>query len=77
VTLVQTKDVLQEKAMIMPMIVGIISTFVFSYLSMAWLMKFLQRQSTWVFVWYRLAFGLAIMGALIFGNGKLPNLGAS
>jgi undecaprenyl-diphosphatase len=77
VTLVQTKDVLKDQAMIMPMIVGIMATFIFSYLSMAWLMKFLQKQSTWVFVWYRLAFGLAILGALIFGNGKLPNLGAS
>jgi undecaprenyl-diphosphatase len=76
VTLVQTKDVLKDKAMIMPMLVGIVATFIFSYLSIAWLMKFLQRQSTWVFVWYRLAFGLAILGALVFGNGKLPNLGA-
>ena len=76
VTLVQTKDVLKDRAMIMPMLVGIIATFIFSYLSIAWLMKFLQRQSTWVFVWYRLAFGLAILGALVFGNGKLPNLGA-
>lgn len=77
VTLVQTKDVLKDKAMIMPMLVGIVATFIFSYLSIAWLMKFLQRQSTWVFVWYRLAFGLAILSALVFGNGKLPNLGAS
>ncbi len=76
VTLVQTKDVLKDTEMIMPMLVGIAATFVFSYLSIAWLMKFLQKQSTWVFVWYRLAFGLAILGALIFGNGKLPNLGA-
>jgi undecaprenyl-diphosphatase len=76
VTLVQTKDVLQDKAMILPMIVGIIATFIFSYLSIAWLMKFLQKQSTWVFVWYRLAFGLAILAAIFAGNGKLPNLGA-
>jgi undecaprenyl-diphosphatase len=76
VTLVQTKDVLKDRAMILPMIVGIIATFIFSYISIAWLMKFLQKQSTWVFVWYRLAFGLAILGALIFGNGKLPSLGA-
>jgi undecaprenyl-diphosphatase len=75
VTLVQTKDVLQDKAMILPMILGIIATFVFSYLSIAWLMKFLQKQSTWIFVWYRLAFGLAILSAVWFGNGKLPNLG--
>jgi undecaprenyl-diphosphatase len=76
VTLVQTKDVLQEKAMILPMLLGIIATFVFSYMSIAWLMKYLQKQSTWVFVWYRLAFGLAILSAVWLGNGKLPNLGA-
>jgi len=27
-------------------------------------MKFLQTQNTWVFVWYRLAFGVAILTAL-------------
>jgi undecaprenyl-diphosphatase len=48
-------------------IVGTLSTFVFSYLSIAWLLGFLQRQSTWVFVWYRLAFGTAILSALATG----------
>jgi undecaprenyl-diphosphatase len=77
VTLVQTKDVLQDKAMILPMIVGIIATFIFSYMSIAWLIKFLQKQTNWIFVWYRLAFGLAILTAIAAGNGKLPNLGAA
>jgi undecaprenyl-diphosphatase len=63
-TLVQTKDVLAESHMFLPLIVGIISTFVFSYLSIAWLLKFLQRRSNWVFVWYRLGFGVAILGAI-------------
>ena len=49
------------------LIVGTISAFVFSYLSIAWLMKFLQTQNTWVFVWYRLAFGVAILTALAGG----------
>ena len=49
------------------LIVGTISAFVFSYLSIAWLMKFLQAQNTWVFVWYRLAFGVAILTALAGG----------
>lgn len=48
-------------------IVGVLSTFVFSYLSIAWLLGFLQRQSTWVFVWYRLAFGVAILSAIATG----------
>ncbi len=60
-TLSQTKEVLAEKAMRFPMLVGILATLVFSYLSIAWLMKFLQRQSTWVFVFYRLAFGMALL----------------
>jgi undecaprenyl-diphosphatase len=66
-TLAQTKDVLQEKAMIMPMLLGIVATFIFSYLSIAWLMKFLQKYSNWVFVWYRLAFGLALLVAVAQG----------
>lgn len=63
-TLVQTKDVLQDGSMGMPLLFGIISAFVFSYLSIAWLLKFLQRQSTWVFVWYRLALGITLLVAI-------------
>ncbi len=63
-TLVQAKDVLQVPDMFLPLIVGIISTFIFSYLSIAWLLKFLQSNSNWVFVWYRLAFGMAILIAI-------------
>jgi undecaprenyl-diphosphatase len=60
-TLVQTKDVLAEAGQMLPLGVGIISAFIFSYGSIAWLLKFLQRQSTWVFVWYRLALGVALL----------------
>lgn len=63
-TLVQAKDVLKEGAMVFPLLAGIASAFVFSYLSIAWLLKFLQRQSTWVFVWYRLALGITLFGAI-------------
>ena len=52
--------------------VGTISAFIFSYLSIAWLMKFLQTQNTWVFVWYRLAFGVAILTAIAGGALKNP-----
>ncbi|MEG4499849.1 undecaprenyl-diphosphate phosphatase [Microcoleus sp. F10-C6] len=68
--LVELKGALGEgigDAGVAALIVGTISAFVFSYLSIAWLMKFLQTQNTWVFVWYRLAFGVAILTALAGG----------
>ncbi|MHC5727959.1 MAG: undecaprenyl-diphosphate phosphatase [Nostoc sp.] len=49
------------------LIVGIISTFIFSYLSIAFLIKYLQTKNTLVFVWYRLAFGSAILVAIAAG----------
>ncbi len=66
-TLVQAKDVLKLQGMALPLLVGMISTFIFSYLSIAWLLKFLQRQSNWVFVWYRLAFGTMLLAAAFGG----------
>ncbi|HEY9610866.1 undecaprenyl-diphosphate phosphatase [Allocoleopsis sp.] len=48
-------------------IVGTVSAFVFSYVSIAWLLGYLQRKTTWVFVWYRLAFGAAILSAIATG----------
>lgn len=66
-TVVQSKDVLTLQGMALPLICGIVSTFIFSYLSIAWLLKFLQRQTNWIFVWYRLAFGVALL-ALTFGG---------
>jgi undecaprenyl-diphosphatase len=49
------------------LIVGIISTFIFSYLSITFLIKYLQTKNTLVFVWYRLAFGSAILLAIAAG----------
>ena len=72
--LVELKSVLGEgigDAGVVTLAVGTISAFVFSYLSIAWLMKFLQTQNTWVFVWYRLAFGVAILTAI--AGGALKN----
>lgn len=49
------------------LLVGIVSTFIFSYLAIAWLLRYLQRQDTWIFVWYRLGFGAAVLLALALG----------
>jgi undecaprenyl-diphosphatase len=68
--LVELKDVFDAGVSsneLLPLIVGIISAAIFSYLSIAWLISYLQKQKTWVFVWYRLAFGLAILAGIATG----------
>ncbi len=65
-TLYEAKDALKHPEVAGPLLVGIVSAFIFSYLSIAWLLRFLQTQDNWVFVWYRLAFGLSILAAIAF-----------
>jgi undecaprenyl-diphosphatase len=51
----------------LPLLVGVLSAMVVSWLAIAWLLRFLQKHSTWWFVGYRLVFGLA----LLLGAGRL------
>jgi undecaprenyl-diphosphatase len=44
-----------------PLLVGIVSAAVVSWLAIAWLLRFLQNHSTWVFVAYRLGFGAFLL----------------
>ncbi|KEF40699.1 MAG: UDP pyrophosphate phosphatase [Cyanobium sp. CACIAM 14] len=46
---------------VIPMLVGIAASTLVSWLAIAWLLRFLQQNSTWVFVVYRLLFGLVIL----------------
>ncbi|WP_239121341.1 MULTISPECIES: undecaprenyl-diphosphate phosphatase [Spirulina sp. CCY15215] len=46
------------------LLVGTLSAAVFSYGAIAWLIGYLQQQSTWVFVWYRVIFGCLILGGV-------------
>lgn len=48
----------------LPLIGGLIAAVLSSYLAIAWLIQFLKTHSTWVFVWYRLGFGIAILAAV-------------
>jgi undecaprenyl-diphosphatase len=45
----------------LPMVVGILSAALVSWLAIAWLLRFLQNHGTWVFVAYRLVFGVMIL----------------
>jgi undecaprenyl-diphosphatase len=55
-----------------PLLAGLVAAVVSSYLAIFWLLRFLKQHSTWVFVWYRLAFGTAIVLAL--ATGTLQNI---
>lgn len=62
--LVELEDVLSASFTIndiISLIIGVISSAIFSYLAIAWLIKYLQRKDTWIFVWYRLGFGVVIL----------------
>lgn len=69
--LVELKDVFAEgltSDSILIVIVGVLSAAIFSYLAIAWLINYLKKRNTWVFVWYRLAFGLIILSTMFFKN---------
>ena len=70
--LVELKGALAEPAAggALPLLVGIVTAAVVSWLAIAWLLRFLQNHSTWWFVGYRLFFGLG----LILWAGKLAGL---
>jgi undecaprenyl-diphosphatase len=57
---------------VVPLIGGLIAAVISSYLAIFWLIRFLKQHSTWVFVWYRLAFGVVIL--LAIATGKMQNL---
>lgn len=55
---------------LVPLLAGIASAFIFSYAAIAWLIRYLQRHNTWVFVWYRLGFGTLLLLGLANGFFK-------
>ncbi|REJ46564.1 MAG: undecaprenyl-diphosphate phosphatase [Microcystis wesenbergii TW10] len=68
--LVEFKGVLDQinTSELIPLAIGVISSGIFSYLSIAWLLDYLKKQSTWVFVWYRLFFGVTILIGVALGR---------
>lgn len=54
----------------MPFLVGIVVSTVVGYLSIRFLMTFLQRRTMWIFIHYRLVLGALIL--LLLATGRLP-----
>lgn len=55
------KDGLGGETGLTSLAVGLVSSTVVSYLSIAWLIRYLQQHNTWVFVGYRLIFGVSVL----------------
>ena len=52
----------------LPLLIGIVSATVVSWVAIDWLLKFLQRNSTWIFVGYRLLFGVGLLAWWMVGG---------
>lgn len=68
--IVELKDALDQQISAQEWLtlgVGVISAAIFSYLAIAWLINYLKKHNTWIFVWYRLGFGILILGLIASG----------
>ena len=61
--LVELKEAMNQNINIelMPLIIGIISATIMSWISIEWLLKYLQSNNTFIFIFYRLFFGVALL----------------
>lgn len=53
-----------EPGMAMPMLVGVVVSALVGYISVAFLLKFVQSRTLWSFVWYRVAAGIGVITLL-------------
>ena len=49
------------------MILGVVVAFVVAYAAIAWLLRFVAHHPITVFIWYRVALGIALVIALTTG----------
>lgn len=67
-TLFKAVKIFKDNELPIPLLaVGTLSTFIFSYISIAFLLNYLKQKDTMIFVWYRYAFGASILIALATG----------
>ncbi len=61
--IVQLKDAFRFNSIyeLLPLSLGILSATLVSWFAIDWLLKFLQRNNAWVFVFYRLVFGIVLI----------------
>lgn len=50
------------------MVAATLVAFVVGYITIAWLLRYVQRHSVYVFVWYRMVLGIAVLALLATGT---------
>ncbi len=63
-------DLFATQEHVLGLVIATLVSFVVGYGSIAFLLEYLKRHTTWVFIIYRLALGAALLGLL--QSGKLP-----
>jgi undecaprenyl-diphosphatase len=63
----QLKDVTAGDTTVLQMVVATVIAFVVGYAVIAWLLRFVEKNTVYVFVAYRIALGVALMAALGIG----------
>jgi undecaprenyl-diphosphatase len=53
------------------LLIGLLTASVTAFIAIYALLHYLEKRSTWIFVWYRLLFGIGIVAAVM--AGYLPN----
>jgi len=49
------------------LLIGLLTASVTAFIAIYALLHYLERRSTWIFVWYRLLFGIGIVAAVMAG----------
>ncbi len=52
------------------LVAGLVTSTIVSYIAIAWLIKFLQNHSTWVFIIYRFVFGASVIAMAMTSHAK-------
>mgnify|MGYP001223246085 CR=1 FL=1 len=61
--IVELKSIINETiySEIIPLFLGVVTSFIFSFISIRWMINFLQSNSTRIFITYRLTFGTFLL----------------
>ena len=62
----------QSPVSLVALVAGVVASIISSYLAIYWLIRFLKRHTTWVFVFYRIGLGLALLWAI--ASGRMSNI---
>ncbi len=71
--LLELKELIEigfQQSDVINLVCGLIASTIVSYLSIAWLIKFLQSHSTWGFVLYRVIFGIYVISLALSQTAK-------